>query len=283
MPVQAPAAIEPASVAEDTPQTKPKLELTLEDIWNGIAQDQFVPHFQPKVTLKGMVLAGVEALMRWQHPELGLLTAGSFLPLVADNFLFDDLTAIMLEKSIGQCRKWQNQDLDVPISVNLSSDLLLDPGLADRIEAKMIEHGVQNEKLIVEVAEADLAHPGDSARENLSQLRERGFGLAIDDFGIGHCPKEQLQRIPASELKIDRKMLAGAARRPALREALVASLKVAVELRLKSVAEGVETQEEWDLVNQLGCDYAQGYLIARPMAGEELLAWHQAWSNDPFL
>ncbi|PWT74792.1 MAG: hypothetical protein C5B46_03510 [Proteobacteria bacterium] len=283
MPVHAPAAPEIISVAEDTRETKPKLELTLEDIWNGIAQDQFVPHFQPKVTLKGMVLAGVEALMRWHHPELGLLTAGTFLPLIADNFLFDDLTAIMLEKSISQCRRWQNQDLTVPISLNLSADLLLDPGLADRIEAKMIEHGIPNEKLIVEVSEADLARPGESARENLSQLRWRGFGLAIDDFGIGHCSMDDLLRIPASELKIDRKMLAGAAQVPALREALTASLKVAEELRLQAVAEGVETQEEWDLVNALGCDLAQGYFIARPMAGDEILSWHQAWSNDPFL
>jgi len=274
-------AAEPRSEAEQAADRK--TELTLQDIWNGIAQDQFLPYFQPKVTLKGMVLVGVEALMRWQHPELGLLTAGSFLPLVGDNFLFDDLTVIMLEKSITQCRKWQNNDLDLQVSVNLCADQLLDPGLADRIEAKMIEHGVENEKLIIEISEADIGNDIGNRLDTLAQLRARGFGLSIDDFGVGNSTKEQLQRIPASELKIDRKMLAGAARRPALKQALAAGLDVALALRLKSVAEGVETQEEWELVNQLGCDMAQGFLIARPMSGDDVLTWHNAWSTDPFL
>ncbi|HTT38725.1 MAG TPA: EAL domain-containing protein [Burkholderiales bacterium] len=274
-------AAEPRSEAEQAADRK--TELTLQDIWNGIAQDQFLPYFQPKVTLKGMVLVGVEALMRWQHPELGLLTAGSFLPLVGDNFLFDDLTVIMLEKSITQCRKWQNNDLDLQVSVNLCADQLLDPGLADRIEAKMIEHGVENEKLIIEISAADIGNDIGNRLDTLAQLRARGFGLSIDDFGVGNSTKEQLQRIPASELKIDRKMLAGAARRPALKQALAAGLDVALALRLKSVAEGVETQEEWELVNQLGCDMAQGFLIARPMSGDDVLTWHNAWSTDPFL
>jgi len=261
----------------------PRPEISLEDIWNGIAQDQFFPHFQPKVVLRGMQLLGVEALMRWKHPEYGLLPAGSFLPLIADNFLFDDLTAIMLDKSVGQCRKWRWQGLDVQISINLSPVLLLTPGLADRIEAKIIEHGVEHENLVVEVPEAALAHDIRVALESLLQLRVRGFGLAIDDFGTAQCSREQLERIPATELKIDRRMLAGAARNAPLRIALKRGLDMARELNLKAVAEGVETREEWELVNELGCDMAQGYFIAQPMPAEDLVAWKQAWSADPFL
>jgi EAL domain-containing protein (putative c-di-GMP-specific phosphodiesterase class I) len=259
------------------------LNLTLQDIWNGIAQDEFFPHYQPKVVLKGMELVGVEALMRWRHPEYGILTAGTFLHLVADNFLFDDLTAIMLEKSISQCHRWQNHGIDVQVSVNLSPDLLLDPGLTDRIEAKVIEHSVAHENVIIEIPEAVLARVGPESLETLVQLRSRGFGVSIDDSGTGHCTRRQLQRIPASELKIDRKMLAGAARLSAVRAALVDSVDIARELDLKAVAEGVENQEEWDLVNELGCDMAQGYFIARPMDGEDLLAWHQMWTSDPFV
>jgi len=265
------------------PGPQSPLAIALEDVWTGIAQDQFFPHYQPKVVLRGMELVGVEALMRWNHPELGLLAAGSFLHLAADNFLFDDLTAIMLEKAIAQSRKWRRQGLDIQVSVNLSPDLLLDPGLADRIEAKIIEYGVEHEKLIIEVSEVALAHDIGEAMDNLLQLRVRGFGLSIDDFGTGHCSREQLERVPATELKIDRKMLAGAANRAPLRAALKQGLEVARELKLKSVAEGVETQEEWQLVNELGCDMAQGYLIARPMAADELIAWHQTWMADPFL
>ena len=258
-------------------------EITLEEIWNGIAQDQFFPHFQPKIILRGMQLMGVEALMRWKHAEHGVLSAGSFLPLIADNFLFDDLTAIMLDKSVGQCRKWRRQGLDVQISLNLSPILLLTPGLADRIEAKIIEHGVEHENLVIEVPEAALAHDIQVALDSLLQLRVRGFGLAIDDFGTGQCSREQLERIPATELKIDRRMLAGAAHSAPLHVALKRGLDMARELNLKAVAEGVETQEEWELVNELGCDMAQGYFIARPMPGDDLLAWKQAWSADPFV
>ena len=269
--------------AVEANSSKPPPEITLEEIWNGIAQDQFFPYFQPKVALRGMELIGVEALMRWNHTEHGLLQAGSFLPLIADHFLFDDLTTIMMEKSVGQCRRWRRQGLDVQVSVNLSPVLLLAPGLADRIEAKIIEHGVEHEKLIIEVPEAAVAHDIRVALDTLLQLRVRGFGLAIDDFGTGQCSREQLERIPATELKLDRQMLAGATRRAPLRAALKKGLDMARELNLKAVAEGVETQEEWELVNELGCDMAQGYFIARPMPAEELLAWRQAWSADPFV
>jgi EAL domain-containing protein (putative c-di-GMP-specific phosphodiesterase class I) len=271
-----------APALEANPNKAPP-EITLEEIWNAMAQDQFLPHFQPKVALRGMELIGVEALIRWQHTEHGLLSAGSFLPLIGDNYLFDDLTTIMLEKSVGQCRKWRRHGLDLQVSVNLSPVLLLSPGLADRIEAKIIEHGIEHEKLIIEVPEAALAHDIRVALDSLLQLRIRGFGLAIDDFGTGQCTREQLERIPATELKIDHKMLVGATRQAQVRASLKKGLDMARELNLKAVAEGVESREEWDLVNELGCDMAQGYFIARPMPAEDLLAWQQTWSADPFV
>ena len=256
--------------------------LALDEIWKGIEADEFMPYFQPKVSLRGMELAGVEALMRWQHPQRGLLPAAAFLPVVEDNFLFDELTTVMLEKSIVQCRRWQAEGVDVPVSVNLSPDLLRDAGLAARIAAKVRAHRLPASRLIIEVPEAAIAHDIGDALENLVQLRVMGFGLAIDDFGTGHCSREQLERIPASEMKIDRKMLAGAARRPALRDLLQQSIELARELNFQAVAEGVENQEEWNLVNELGCDMAQGYFIARPMAGDDLVGWLQVWTSDPF-
>jgi EAL domain-containing protein (putative c-di-GMP-specific phosphodiesterase class I) len=257
--------------------------ITLQEIWHGIEEDQFLPHFQPKVRLRGMELAGVEALMRWHHPRRGLLTAGAFLPLIEDNFLFDELTTMMLEKSIQQCRSWLAEGLDVPVSVNLSPDVLRDAEIPERIEATLREHRLAPSRLIIEVSEAAVAHDIGDALENLVRLRVKGFGIAIDDYGTGHCDRRQLERVPASELKIDRKMLAGAARRAPLKAVLQQSLEIARELNLTSVAEGIENQEEWDLVNELGCDMAQGFFIARPMAGADLVAWNQLWSSDPFL
>ena len=268
---------------EVAPEQPPESQITLEEIWRGIEDDEFIPHFQPKVRLQGMQLAGVEALIRWKHPQRGVIPAGAFLPLIADNFLFDELTTLMLEKSVAQCRRWLDHGLDIPVSVNLSPDLLLDEDIPARIEAKVRQHGLTPHKLTIEVPEAALAHDIGHALETLVHLRVKGFGLAIDDFGTGHCDRMQLERIPASELKIDRKMLTGAARRPSVRAMLQQSVDLARDLNLKSVAEGIENQEEWDLVNELGCDMAQGYFIARPMAGEALAEWNQFWTSDPFL
>jgi EAL domain-containing protein (putative c-di-GMP-specific phosphodiesterase class I) len=260
-----------------------RVEIALQDIWQAIEADQFRPYFQPKVSLRGMELAGVEALMRWQHPQHGLLTAGAFLPLIADNFLFDELSALMLEKSVAQCRAWQGGAAEVPVSVNLSPALIADLTLSERIVEIVRAHDLPAHRLVIEVSEAAVAHEVGAGLETLVRLRAAGFGLAIDDFGTGHIEADQLARIPATELKIDRKMLAGAGRRPALRTALEEAVDIARELNFKAVAEGVETREEWDLVNELGCDMAQGYFIARPMAGEDLPAWLELWTADPFV
>lgn len=261
-------------------QPKP---LTLEEIWRACELDQFFPYFQPKVKLRGMELVGVEALMRWRHAERGILSAGAFLPLIADNFLFDELAFIMLEKSVAQCRVWQQQGLDITVSVNMSPDLLQDATLADRIAGIVAEHKVPMHRLIIEVPESAIARESKEALETLIQLRVRGCGIAIDDFGTGYCDRAQIERVPASELKIDRMMLAGAARRPLLRQQLERSVDLARELNLTAVAEGVESQEEWDLINELGVDMVQGYFVAHPMAGDDLKGWLERWSTDPFV
>jgi EAL domain-containing protein (putative c-di-GMP-specific phosphodiesterase class I) len=189
----------------------------------------------------------------------------------------------MLEKSVAQCRLWQDAGVQVCVSVNLSAALIADLKLSERIMHTLRSHDLPAQRLVIEVSEGAVAHEVGDGLETLVRLRAAGFGLAIDDFGTGQIDPDQLARIPATELKIDRKMLAGAARRPALRMALEEAANLARELNCKSVAEGVETREEWDLVNELGCDMAQGYFIARPMAGNDLPAWLEAWTADPFV
>jgi EAL domain-containing protein (putative c-di-GMP-specific phosphodiesterase class I) len=257
--------------------------VTLEAMWSALSNDEFMPYFQPKVSLRGMQLQGVEALIRWRHPQRGLLSAGAFLPLVQDNFLFDDLTTLMLEKSIAQCRDWRGQGLDVNVAVNLSPDLLRDAGLAERVAGLLAQSGLNKSQLILEVPERALVYDLGDDLEALVKLRVRGFGLAVDDYGSGHCTPALLEKVPASELKLDRKLLAGAASKPALRAQLEEALDIGRELGFLTVAEGVENQEEWDLVNELGCDMAQGYFIARPMAGEALPQWHRLWTTEPFM
>ena len=139
------------------------MPLALDEIWKAIEADEFVPFFQPKVSLRGMDLVGVEALIRWKHPARGLLPASVFLPLVADNFLYDELTMLIVEKSIAQCRRWRDHGLDVPVSVNLSPDLLVDGDVAGRIEAKARAHDVPAHCLIIEVSESAVAHDIESS------------------------------------------------------------------------------------------------------------------------
>lgn len=257
--------------------------LVLEDVWRGMENNQFLAHYQPKVTLRGMELKGVEALLRWQHPERGLLSARAFLPLITDNFLFDDLACVALERSVSQCRAWLDQGLQIPVSVNLTPDLLRDPRLIERIQDTASQYTLPAEYLTIEVSESTVAHESSESLETLLTLRVAGFGVAIDDYGTGRCDRAQLERIPASELKIDRQMLAGATRDPVLKAQLQTGLELARELNFVAVAEGVETRDEWDLVNELGCDMAQGWFIAHPMPGEELADWLVAWNADPFL
>ena len=257
--------------------------LLLEDVWRGMENHQFLAHYQPKVTLRGMELKRVEALLRCQLHERGLLSARAFLPLITDNFLFDDLACVALERSVRQCRAWLDQGLRVPVSVNLTPDLLRDPRLIERIQDKASQYTLPAEYLTIEVSESTVAHESSESLETLLKLRVAGFGVAIDDYGTGRCDRTQLERIPASELKIDRQMLAGATRDPVLKAQLQTGLELARDLNFVAVAEGVETREEWDLVNELGCDMAQGWFIAHPMPGEELADWLVAWNADPFL
>jgi EAL domain-containing protein (putative c-di-GMP-specific phosphodiesterase class I) len=269
--------------AETQPRTREPLAVALEEVWRGIEEDQFLPYFQPKVSLRGMDLAGVEALMRWQHPQHGLLSAGTFLPLIADNFLFDELGAIMLEKSAAQCRAWQRDGLQVPVSLNLSPELLRDAALVEQLADKVRTYGLAAHRFIIEVSEVSVARDVAQALDTLVTLRAAGFGLALDDFGTGGIDLQWLAQIPASEVKIDRAMLAGAVRQPAVRRSLERAVQSARMLKSHAVAEGVETREEWDLVSALGCDMAQGYFIARPMPGDGLRAWLEAWTADPFV
>ena len=158
--------------------------------------------------------------MRWKHPARGLLTASAFLPLIEDNFLFDELTTSCSRSRSCSAVAGRPTGWTCPCRSTSRPTCCVDGDSPDRIEAKVREHDLPANRLIIEVSEAAVARDIGDALENLVQLRVKGFGLAIDDYGTGHCSREQLERIPASEMKIDRKMLAGAARRPPLKALL---------------------------------------------------------------
>jgi EAL domain-containing protein (putative c-di-GMP-specific phosphodiesterase class I) len=252
---------------------------TLDEIEAGLAYDEFEPFFQPKVELVSGRLHGAEALARWRNPKEGIVSPGAFIALMEENNLIDGLMWTMLRKSAAFCGRWRAAcGLDVSVSVNLSAKSLVDEHLAERVVNCVRGEGLEPQYMILEITESAATTNVGQALENLSRLRMKGFGLSIDDFGTGYSSMQQLMRIAFTELKIDQSFVANAARNQAARIILESSLDMARKLDITSVAEGVESKEDWKLLRQLGCQLAQGYFIAKPMEASALLKRTQ----DPF-
>jgi len=240
-------------------------DFTLEEILQGIHANQFEPFFQPKVDLKTGQLAGAEALARWIHPQHGVIGPDAFIPLLEQCGHIDGLTFLMLEKSAAVCRSLQDRGRIYTISVNLSLASLDDTALADRITQVVRDAGLDPQYLILEITETAAMTDVPHALENLARLCIRGFTLSIDDYGTGYSSMQQLTRIPFGELKIDQSFVKDFADNEALRIVVESCIDMAHKLQVKSIAEGVETQQDWDMLKSMGCDTAQGYFIARPM------------------
>jgi len=247
---------------------------TLEEIREGLRNDEFEAYFQPKVELASGRITGAEALARWRHPRQGVVPPAAFIDMLEENGLIDELMWAMLSRAAAFCGQWRAvSGLDVTVSVNLSSKSLADVRLADRVTAFVDREHLAPQHMILEVTEsATLADVG-PVLENLSRLRMHGFGLSIDDYGTGYSSMQQLMRIAFTELKIDHSFVGNAAKHASARLILESSIDLAKKLNIASVAEGIETQQEWDLLHHLGCELAQGYFIARPMEAAAFMEW----------
>ncbi len=244
---------------------------TLEQILHGVRQKQFEPFFQPKVDLATGRALGAEALARWRHPEQGLIGPYAFIATLEQNGKLDELTFTMLDKAAKACHAWRERGLELTVSVNLSLVSLSDTALADRITHAVRSAGLEPRYMILEITETAAMTEVAPALENLARLRMRGFGLSVDDYGTGFSSLRQLTRVPFTELKIDQGFVTGCTANPASRAIVESSIQMARRLEIKSVAEGVETQADWDVLKLAGCDMAQGYFIARPVDEKSLL------------
>ncbi|MEO8501390.1 MAG: EAL domain-containing response regulator [Vicinamibacteria bacterium] len=265
---------EPRWVAVDEGYRGP---FTLEEILRGLRNDEFEPFFQPKVEVRTGRLRGAEALARWRHPQRGIVLPGAFVDPLEDSGQIDELTWIMLKKSAAMCRERRAATgIAITVSVNVSTTSLSDVDLASRVTEVVSGENLSPADMVIEVTESATTSEVAKALENLSRLRMKGFGLSIDDYGTGYASMQQLSRIAFTEMKIDHSFVTNAARRQSARVILQSSLDMARKLRMTSVAEGVETQEDWDLLRQLGCELAQGYFIARPMDAAAFMKWTEA-------
>jgi len=254
-----------------------RAELAPHELEQAIEEGQLVNYYQPKVSLVTGQLVGAEALVRWRHPNAGLVFPDRFIAMAEEHGLIDRLTDNVLVAALRQARLWHDAGLLLDVSVNVSMDNLVALEFPDAVARLADDAGVALSRVMLEVTESRLMNDLRAPLDILTRLRLKRVGLSIDDFGTGHSSLAQLRDIPFDELKLDRSFVNGAANDPALRAIVEASLAMARQLGMKSVAEGIEDRADWDFLRALGCDVAQGYFIARPMPAPDFTAWHAGW------
>ncbi|WP_433219976.1 putative bifunctional diguanylate cyclase/phosphodiesterase [Dactylosporangium sp. CS-047395] len=265
-------AYHPAMHTEDTS----RLQL-LGDLRRALdADDQISLHYQPKVSLADGAVCGVEALVRWRHPERGPIAPGDFIPVAETTGLINRLTLYVLRHAVAQSRAWMDAGRELTVAVNLSPRCLLDPGLVDDVTRLLSTHGVPAARLRLEVTEsAVMANPA-QATATLKQLHDLGVRLSIDDYGTGYSSMAYLKQLPVDELKVDRTFVMNMDTDHDDAILVRGAVELGHNLGLTVVAEGVEREAHVLALRSLGCDIAQGYHYARPMPAADLELWLQA-------
>lgn len=247
------------------------------EVGRGLQAREFDPFFQPKIELETGQVKGLEMFARWRHPQHGVLGPAAFMKALEDNKRIDFLDWSMIEKSVAACRTLHDQGIPISFSINVDQSTLAHPQFMDQINACLQRHRILADYITFEMTESSVLTTDPHFLERLLRLRMQGFGLAIDDYGTGRSNLQLLARIPFSELKIDRSFVDGASKKQAIGTVLRSCLGLARSLDRRSVAVGVETKQDWDFLQGLGCTYAQGYYIAKPMPVEEFPDWLRDW------
>ncbi|MEV5509459.1 putative bifunctional diguanylate cyclase/phosphodiesterase [Streptomyces orinoci] len=229
-------------------------------------------HYQPKVGFDGHV-EGLEALVRWVHPERGRISPDEFIAIAESSGLMPRLTEYVLETALAQVARWRAMGLEVPVAVNVSPRDVHTPGFAGSVAARLARHGVPPGALQLEITEHVLLEDPQRAADTLAGLTGHGVKMSLDDFGTGYSSLVHLRRLPVSELKIDRSFVARLAIDNEDAEIVRCTLDLAHSLGLLVVAEGVEDDETWERLRDLGCDAVQGWLVAAAMPADETTAW----------
>ncbi|MFJ6699120.1 putative bifunctional diguanylate cyclase/phosphodiesterase [Streptomyces sp. NPDC091272] len=229
-------------------------------------------HYQPKVQFDGQV-AGLEALVRWVHPERGRVSPDEFIAIAESSGLMPHLTEYVLETALAQVARWRAQGLFVPVAVNVSPRDVHTPGFAGAVAARLARHGVPAGSLQLEITEHVLLEDPQRAADTLAGLTGHGVKMSLDDFGTGYSSLVHLRRLPVSELKIDRSFVARLAVDTEDASIVRCTVDLAHSLGLLVVAEGVEDDETWERLRDLGCDAVQGWLVAAAMPPDEATAW----------
>jgi len=235
----------------------------------GIERGELAVHYQPKVPLQGGATLALEALVRWNHPQLGCIGPDGFIPLAEQTGIIKPLTEKVLEAALEQCKRWRQEGLEVTVSVNVSTRSLLDHDLLTIIGTQLARLDLDASALQLEITESRIVADLPRARAALEELRAMGVMIAIDDFGTGYSSLSQLQQLPVDEIKIDRSFVT---RMETDRQDAVlvhSIIDLGRNLGLRVTAEGVETENVKEVLAELGCDYAQGFHVGRPVVAKE--------------
>ena len=233
------------------------------DLGGAVERREIIAFYQPQIDVKTGRIVGVESLSRWQHPELGLQSPLIFIPIAEEFDLIDEIGDFMIDDAWDRACEFADHGWPVDVAVNVSAMQLSKPTFFSRLEETMRRLALRPGSFTLEITESRFIANRPTVAERLRKLRDLGFGISIDDFGIGHSSVEQLLALPANELKIDRTIVQDEG---ATKGALMATIVALVRDRgLRTVAEGIETMAQLDRVRDLGCDRAQGFLIGEPM------------------
>jgi len=245
----------------------------LGQVRQALERGEFELHYQPKVRLADRRVCGVEALLRWRHPEQGLLMPAAFISLVEQTALIGPLALQTIDTALAQMVRWRRAGIDLEVAVNLSARNLLDPDLPGQVAAALHRHEIPAERLTLEVTESATMIDPARAREVLCSLRDSGVSISIDDFGAGNASIGYLSSLPADELKVDRSLASAVCEDEHTASIVGSIVDLAKHLGLRVVAEGIETDEVIERLTELGCEIGQGYLIARPLTEQQLRDW----------
>jgi diguanylate cyclase (GGDEF)-like protein len=258
--------------AETDPYAPRRLALAA-DLREALERDEVDVYVQPKVLLADGVVVGGEALVRWTHPRLGFLSPDQFIPAAEHTGVIRALTAYVVRDALRQCRGWRDAGMDIDISVNLSARNLFDSHLVDDIGSAIEAAGVPASSLTLELTESTVMGGSRRSLAVLEGLQELGVGLSVDDFGTGYSSLSHLRQLPVTELKVDKSFVGTMTANEHDAVIVRALVDLGRSLGLRTVAEGVESTEAWDMLKEFGCDEAQGYLLSRPIPAEQFVTW----------
>jgi diguanylate cyclase (GGDEF)-like protein len=264
----------PFTAYESGLDTHSTAELTLvSDLRRAIDQGELVLHYQPKAVMQDGRISGVEALVRWQHPERGLLGPGEFVPAAEQSGLIEPLTCHVLDVALDQCRRWLDAGLRLPVAVNVGAQCLHNLAFPGQVDRLLTERQVPADMLTLEITESAIITDPARAAEVLARLANIGVRLSIDDFGTGYSSIAYLRTMRVHEMKLDRAFVTHMCSDSGNSAIVRALLDLARNFDLQVVAEGVEDHRTWTVLAALGCDLVQGYYLSKPLPPEELDAW----------